>query len=548
MNVAQLFVRCLEAEGVRYVFGVPGEENEDLLFALAESDQVTFVPTRHEQGAAFIADVWGRLTGEAGVCLSTLGPGATNLVTGVADANLDKAPLVAITGQGSTTRLHHESHQYIDVVNLLRPITKWNSSIGDGDIVTETVRKAFKIATTEKPGATHLELPEDIAGHELDDPPEPLPVRTPRRAAPDAEAMARTMELLADARRPLLLAGNGVIRKGGTSELTELAKGHGIPVVSTFMGKGAVSDRLDVSLLAVGLGFADYVMEAMHEADLVIAVGYDVAEYDPEAWNPDGSKRIVHIDFQPADVFTHYTPDVEVVCDVSAGLVELHSRLHSVDHAFDTEWYGPIRRRILDDLETYELEEGDAFHVPGVLRIIREVLPDHGLLISDVGSHKMWIARNFPTYCPGGCIISNGLASMGIALPGGIAASLVDPDRPVVSAMGDCGFLMNVQELETATRLGVGFTCLVFVDNDYGLISWKQAQSRSASTGTALTNPHLPTLAESFGIDGYRPESVSELRSVLADVVPSNRLSLVEVPIETAVNGQLTDKLDAFWS
>lgn len=548
MNVAQLFVRCLEAEGVRYVFGVPGEENEDLLFALDESSEITFVPTRHEQGAAFIADVWGRLTGEAGVCLSTLGPGATNLVTGVADANLDKAPLVAITGQGSTTRLHHESHQYIDVVNLLRPVTKWNASIGDPHIVTETVRKAFKIATTEKPGATHLELPEDIAGHELDNPPEPLPVRTARRAAPDEDAMDRTLQLLVDAQRPLILAGNGTIRKGATSELTELAVEHGIPVVSTFMGKGAVSDRLDVSLFAVGLGFADYVMEAMHEADLVVAVGYDIAEYDPEAWNPDGGKSVVHLDFQPAEVYTHYTPDVEVVCDVSAGLAELHRRLDDLGHDLDTEWYRPIRERILADIEGYTLEDGEAFNVPGVLSVVREALPDDGLLISDVGSHKMWIARNFRTYCPGGCIISNGLASMGIALPGGIAAALVDPARPVVSAMGDGGFLMNVQELETATRLGVGFTCLVFVDDDYGLISWKQEQSRSASVGTRLTNPDLPLLAKSFGIDGYRPESVDELRSVLHEVIPSGRLSLVEVPIETGVNGQLTDKLNEYWS
>ncbi|NNF14836.1 MAG: acetolactate synthase large subunit, partial [Gemmatimonadetes bacterium] len=416
MNVAQLFVRCLEAEGVRYVFGVPGEENEDLLFALHESDDITFVPTRHEQGAAFIADVWGRLTGEAGVCLSTLGPGATNLVTGVADANLDKAPLVAITGQGSTTRLHHESHQYIDVVDMFRPITKWNASIGDPHIVTETVRKAFKIATAEKPGATHLELPEDVAGVELDDPPPPLPVRSARRPAPDRQAIERTLQLLASSERPLIVAGNGVIRKGGTSELEALAVGHGIPVVSTFMGKGAVSDRLDVSLFAVGLGFADYVMEALHEADLVLAIGYDVAEYDPEAWNPDGTKRIVHLDFQPADVFTHYTPDIEIVCDVAAGLVELHRRIDESGRTFDTDWYGPIRSRIRDDIDSYRLNDGDAFHVPGVLSIVREALPDHGLLISDVGSHKMWIARNFPTYCPGGCIISNGLASMGIAL------------------------------------------------------------------------------------------------------------------------------------
>ena len=330
LTVAQLFVRCLEAEGVRFVFGVPGEENEDLLFALDESEQITFVPTRHEQGAAFIADVWGRLTGDAGVCLSTLGPGATNLVTGIADANLDKAPLVAITGQGSTKRLHHESHQYIDVVNMLRPVTKWSASIGDPDIVTETVRKAFKVATLEKPGATHLELPEDIAGHELERVPEPLPARVQSAGAPDAEALDRVIRLLQRSHHPLILAGNGTIRSGASPDLTRLAVRHGIPVVSTFMGKGAVSDRVDVSLFAVGLGFEDYVMEAMRTTDLVLAVGYDVAEYDPEAWNPGGDKHVVHLDFLPADVFTHYNPDVELVCDVASGLRELEPRLEAL--------------------------------------------------------------------------------------------------------------------------------------------------------------------------------------------------------------------------
>lgn len=547
MNVAELFVRCLETEGVRYVFGVPGEENEDLLFALDESSQITFVPTRHEQGAAFIADVWGRLTGEAGVCLSTLGPGATNLVTGVADANLDKAPLVAITGQGSTNRLHHESHQYIDVVNMLRPVTKWNVSIGDPAVVTETVRKAFKVATQEKPGATHLELPEDVAGHEVEDPPEPLAPRRPRRPAPDGEALDEAMELLRSADRPLILAGNGTIRMRASGQLRALAQSHGLPVVSTFMGKGAVSDRLDESLLAIGLGFDDYVMEAMRTADLVLAVGYDLAEYDPEAWNPDGSKSVIHLDLHPAEVFTHYTPNVEVLCDVATGLEAIGSRLDNLDVSFDRAWYAPIRTRIVDDIASYELSDGDALTVPGVLNVIREALPDEGLLISDVGSHKMWIARNFPTHCPGGCIISNGLASMGIALPGGIAAALIDPERPVVTAMGDGGFLMNVQELETATRLGVGFTCIVFVDNDYGLISWKQERSHSRSVGTRLTNPALPELAHSFGIDGYRPTSINEVREVLREVVPSGRMSLVEVPIDPKVNAELVDKLRAHW-
>ncbi|GIV59938.1 acetolactate synthase large subunit [Rhodocaloribacter litoris] len=548
MTVAELFVRCLAQEGVKYVFGVPGEENEDLLFALAGSP-VTFVPTRHEQGAAFIANVWGRLTGEAGVCLSTLGPGATNLLTGVADANLDKAPLVAVTGQGSTTRLHHESHQYIDVVNMFRPVTKWNTSVADARVVPEVVRKAFKLAEIEKPGATHVELPEDVAKETVPAGAVPLPRRGVRRPAPDYKALERAVALLRKARRPLVLAGNGAIRKLASTHLTRFCTTHGIPVVSTFMGKGAVSDRLDVSLLSIGLGFKDYVMEAVEQADLIVTVGYDIAEYAPEAWNPHGDKTIVHIDFVPAEVYTHYTPEVELVSDISGALWALNERLDGDALAAERGWHRAVRRRILDDLATYDLP-GDAttFHVPGVLNVVRSILPEDGLLLSDVGAHKMWIARNFPTYCPNGCIISNGLASMGIALPGGIAAALVDPGRPIVAAMGDGGFLMNAQELETARRLNVGFTCLVFNDNDYGLIAWKQEMARGTSVGTRIGNPDFKAFAESFGIPGYRPATVAELRATLEGTLARRELCLVEVPVDTSVNHELVQKLNQYWS
>ena len=301
MNVAEFFVKCLETEGVTHIFGVPGEENEALLFAL-DSSSIEFVPCRHEQGAAFIANVWGRLTGEAGVCLSTLGPGATNLITGVADANLDKAPLVAITAQGGLDRLHNESHQMVNVVNMFRPITKWNGNIPSSKVVAEVVRKAFKIAGMEKPGATHIELSEDIAGQEI--PPEFTPIKPGelRRPGSDYKAILRTIDLLQHARKPLVLAGNGAIRKLASKHLTKFVTRHNIPVVSTFMGKGAVSDRFNQSLFSIGLGFKDYVLKAVEQADLVLAVGYDIAEYPPQQWNPAGDKPIVHIDFDPAEV------------------------------------------------------------------------------------------------------------------------------------------------------------------------------------------------------------------------------------------------------
>ena len=546
MKVSDLFVTCLENEGVKYVFGVPGEENEDLLFSMEDSS-IQFVPTRHEQGAAFIANVWGRLTGKAGVCLSTLGPGATNLVTGIADANLDKAPLVAVTGQGGLSRLHHESHQYIDIVSMFRPITKWNTAISTPEVVTEVVRKAFKVAEMEKPGATHIELAENVAKDDAKDKLKPISPTRVRRASPDYKAIDQTTEIMKQAKRPLIIAGNGAIRKLASKHLTKFVKRHKIPVTSTFMGKGAISDRMDESLLSIGTGLRDFVSEALETADLIITLGYDTAEYDPERWNPDGDKSIIHIDFTPAEVYSQYAPEVEVVGDISGSLWELSGKLEHEPLDYDTEWYSPIRQRILDDIASYQLSNDEPITIPGALNIVREVMDDDGLIISDVGSHKLWIARNFPTYYPNGAIVSNGLASMGISLPGAIAACLIDPQRHVVAAMGDGGFLMNSQELETAKRLGVSFTVIIFNDNDYGLISWKQRMSRGTSVCTRIGNPDFVAYAESFGIKGYRSEHVTELKEQLQKAINSNELSLIEVPIQTKVNDELVDKLRKYW-
>jgi acetolactate synthase-1/2/3 large subunit len=545
MKVSDLFVKCLEAEGVRYVFGVPGEETEDLLFSL-ESSAVTFVPCRHEQGAAFVADVWGRLTGKAGVCLSTLGPGATNLMTAVADANLDKAPLVAITAQGGLDRLHHESHQRLDIVRLFAPITKWNGAVFDPRVLPEIVRNAFKLAEMEKPGATHIELAEDVAGLELPAALAPVTPRPVRRPDPDRRATEEVLALLRQAERPLIIAGNGAIRERAGQQLTHLADGQGIPVVASFMGKAAISDRSPQSLFCVGTGFKDYVREAVEAADLVLALGYDIAEYAPDRWNPVGNKAIVHVDVTPAEVYGKYPAAVEVVGDINATLRTLNDRLDEAPLLLDRGWYAPVRQRILDDIASYELR-GLPFTIPGALNLIRELLPDDGLLISDVGSHKVWIARNFPTYCPSGCIISNGLAAMGIALPGGIAAALAAPNRAIIAAMGDGGFLMNSQELETAKRLGVGYTVVVFNDNDYGLISWKQDMSRGRSTGTRIGNPDFKAYAESFGIPAYRPGSVEELRKALGESILSRTLRLIEISVDSSVNRALVAKLERYW-
>ena len=540
MKVSDLVVKCLEAEGVQYIFGLPGEENEDLLFSLTESP-IKFIAARHEAGAAFMADVYGRLTGKAGVCLATLGPGATNLITGVADAHLDKAPLVAITGQGSSDRIHKESHQNLDIVNMFRPITKWNASIQNPTVTTEVIRKAFKLAVMEKPGATHFELPEDIAKMECDlTPIEPYRIR---RASPDYKAIDQAIELMKNAKRPLILAGNGAIRKLASKHLREFVARTEIPVVSTFMGKGAISDKDEHSLFTVGLQAEDYVGCAFKKADLIIALGYDIAEYAPEHWNFDKDNKIIHIDFNPAEVYDYYQPKVEIVADVSGTLWAINEKLGREKIKFDNGWYRPIRQRITDDINSYKLKEGDEFTVPGVLHIIRKLMNPGDILISDVGSHKVWVGRNYPVYEPNSVLISNGLASMGISLPGGIAATLARPDKKVVTVMGDGGFLMNSQEIETAKRVGAGYTIIVFNDNNYGLISWKQESHTGKTFGTALSNPDFKKYAESFGIPAYKPQTLQKLKDDLSTAINSRKLCLVEIPIQPKVNIELSKKL-----
>ena len=542
MKASDLIVACLENEGVKYIFGLPGEENEDLLFSL-ENSSIKFIPTRHEQGAAFMADVYGRLTGKAGVCLSTLGPGATNLITGIADAHLDKSPLVAITGQGDSHRLHKESHQLLDIVSMFKPITKWNTTINAPKIIPEVVRKAFKLAEMEKPGATHFELPENIA--KLDVSAEhaiPIPAQRVRRSAPDYKAIQDALALLKQAKKPLILAGNGAIRKLASKHLREFVQQTRIPVISTFMGKGAVSDREPYSLFSVGLK-GDYSRIVFEHADLIISIGYDVAEHGPESWNPKKDKTIIHIDFTPAEVYEYYQPAIEIVCDISATLWELNQMTKKEQLIFDDQWYLPLREHRKKDIESYTLEEHAPFTVAGTLNLLRELMHDDDILISDVGAHKMWIARNFMTYEPNTCIISNGLASMGIAVPGGFAAKLACPDKRVVVGVGDGGFLMSAYEIETAKRIGVAYTILIFNDNNYGLITAKQRLRAGRIFGTELTNPDFKRYAESFGIRGYAPQTLSELKQNLKEALESNVLCIMEIGIDPAENLKLSKKL-----
>lgn len=541
MNAADLLIRCLEHEGVEFMFGVPGEETLDVMDSILGS-RIRFVTTRHEQGAAFMADVYGRLSGKAGVCLSTLGPGATNLMTGVADANLDHAPLVAISGQVSTERKHAQSHQYIDLQALFKPITKWNGVIATPTMIPEAVRKAFKTAETEKPGAIHLEAPEDVAAERLreSDALPPLRVQSPRVPEPSSVQVKRAVAVLSGAKRPLILAGNGVVRRHADEAVRRFARRLNIPVVHTFMGKGIVPDSDPLSLYTIGFPGRDYAARVVEQADVVVAVGYDFVEYAPCLWNPNRDKCVVHVDVSPADVDAHYVVDVGVLGDVGQALDRMADGMAS----FEPLWAERGREAVASGLRSeYAGTPAWPLRPQQVIQELRSVLAPDDLVVCDVGAHKLWMARMFPCHVPNTCIISNGFAAMGIALPGAVAAQLLFPSRRVVAVTGDGGFLMNAQELETAVRLQLPLVILVWRDDGYGVIRWKQMLRFGRTSSVEFDNPDLVAYARAFGATGFRVEGPSELTPILHEALKAERPAVIDCPVDYGENLRMTEHL-----
>ena len=537
-RASDVFVECLEAEGVKYVFGIPGEETLDLNESLAKSS-VAFVPVRHEQGGAYMADMYGRLTGRAGVCLGTLGPGALNLVTAVADAYLDRAPLVALTGQADLERMHKESHQYIDLVRILEPITKWNARVNSPDIIPEVVRKAFKVAESEKPGATHLELPEDVLGTEVTGL-QPLPRRRPVKPEPSARELLKAADLIRNAINPVALCGNGVIRAGAAPALREFSRATGIAVAETFMGKGALDYNDPRALGTVGLQSRDYALAGFEDADVVIAIGYDLVEHAPKHWNPRRDKKIVVIDSEPAEIDEFFTPEVELVGDIYHVITRLAEECRDVPHSGGSQ---RLREIVLGRLEA--ARDDDAFPVqpPRALWEIRQALGPKDILVSDVGLHKLWIGRMFPAHEPNTVLIANGLAGMGFALPCAIAAKLVHPDRRVVTVNGDGGFLMNVQELETASRLKTPIVNVIWENRQFGSIVWKQDKKFGEHFGVDFTNPDFVKLAESFGLPAWRCESAADFGERLRHALSHDVPSLIVLPIDYSLDVAISEEL-----
>jgi acetolactate synthase-1/2/3 large subunit len=536
-KASDVFVECLESEGVKYVFGIPGEETLDLNESL-DSSSIGFIPVRHEQGGAYMADMYGRLTGRAGVCLGTLGPGATNLLTAVADAFLDRAPLVALTGQADVERMHKESHQYIDLLGIMRPVVKWNARVSAPDIVPEVVRKAFKLAETEKPGSTHLELPEDVMGMPLDA--EPLPRRAPVLPEPQARELLKAVDIIRNAINPVALAGNGVVRSNAAYALREFVRATGIPVAETFMAKGLLDSANPKALGTVGLQARDYAMAGFEEADVVIAIGYDLVEHAPKYWNPGADKTIVVIDTIPAEIDAHFNPEVELVGDIYHVLTRLGEECRDVPHTGGSD---RLRNVVLGRFEQAKNDDAFPLQPPRALWEIRQALGREDILISDVGLHKLWIGRMFPAHEPNTVLIANGLAGMGFAVPGGIGAKLVHPERKVVTVSGDGGFLMNCQELETAMRLKTAVVNVVWENRQYGSIVWKQDKKFGQHFGVDFTNPDFVKLAESFGMPAWRCEATEDLGRHLRKALSLDVPSLIVVPIDYSIDVAISEEL-----
>ena len=550
MKASDLFVKCLEEEQVEYIFGLPGEETNDLIISLSSSPKIKFILTRHEQGAAFMADVYGRLTQKVGVCLSTLGPGATNLTTGVASANMDRSPLLAITGQTSTDQLHKESHQNMDPITMFEPITKWRWSMRNADSIPEIIRRAFKIALEEKGGAVHLELPQDVAKMESDI--KPIGLKEILRPRPNKDLIKKAAKMISESKMPIILIGNGCIRKNASASLRKFVERTGICSINTFMAKGVISDKSERHLQTIGIKEADYALTALKKADLVIAIGYDLVEYSPINWNGKLDKKIIHIDFTNAEVDTYYPPAIEIAADIAytikAILAELEKEkrnnpnLEGFPHKETPDLFRKIKKEVTWRIERYRNDLSYPIKPEKLITDVRNILDEDDIVISDVGAHKLWIAKVYNTYIPNTCLITNGFCSMGFALPGAISAQLVKPKQKVVAMCGDGSFLMNVQEVETAVRLNLPIIIVVWCDYDFGIISLKQSMEFGRSAYTKFDNPDFVKLAESFGAIGYRAKTTEEFFKILEKAKDSTSVPvIIAIDVDYSANSILLE-------
>jgi acetolactate synthase-1/2/3 large subunit len=539
-TTAELITRCLENEGVTHVFGIPGEENIRLIEALSNSS-IEYVLTRHEQGASFMAETYGRLTGKAGVCSATLGPGAINLLLGVADATTNSTPVVALSAQVGMQRSFKESHQGVDLVPMFTPVTKWSALMATPGAAPEMIRKAFKLAQTERPGAVYLAVPEDVEDAEAPDGLQPLRVNIPRADDPSAEQVSRAAQILREARNPVVLAGHGAARANASAALISFAQALGIPVATTFHGKGVFPDDHPLALGTVGFMRHDYVNFGFDTADVIVAVGYELQEFNPVRINPSGETKIIHVHRFPAEVDAHYDVAVGLNADISRSLDALAAAVWRVPAS--ATGGERIRELLAGELARGRADDRFPLAPARVVADTRAALGREDIVLVDTGALKMWMARLYPTYAPNTCLISNGLSTMAWTVPGAIGAKIAKPEAKVLVATGDGAFLMNSQEIETALRLRLPMVILIWVDDAYGLISWKMDLEIGRSVDTRFGNPDFVAYAESFGAKGYRIAAAAELLPTLRKALADDTVSVVACPVDYTANAELIRSL-----
>src|ERR1700761_5013907 len=539
-STAELIVECLENEGVTHVFGIPGEENIRLMEGLSKSS-IRSVLTRHEQGASFMAEVYGRLTGKAGVCSATLGPGAINLLLGTADATTNSTPLIALSAQVGMQRSFKESHQGVDLVSMFAPVTKWSGLMATPGAAPEMIRKAFKLAQAERPGAVYLAVPEDV--EEADAPAglAPLRVNVPWPGDPSAEQVSRAAALLREARNPVVLAGHGAARAGASKALIRFAQALNIPVATTFHGKGVFPDDHPLALGTVGFMRHDYVNFGFDQADVIVAVGYELQEFNPVRINPSGTTKIIHVHRFPAEVDAHYDVAVGLTADISESLNALRAAM--AGNKFRVPGGERIRELLAAELTRGQQDGRFPLAPARIVADTRAALDREDIVLVDTGALKMWMARLYPTYAANTCLISNGLSTMGWTVPGAIGAKIARPRAKVLAATGDGSFLMNSQEIETALREQIPFVILIWVDDEYGLISWKMELELGHSTANNFRNPDFVAYAENFGAKGYRIEAADELLPVLEAALADDTVSVIACPVDYSANAELIRSL-----
>jgi acetolactate synthase-1/2/3 large subunit len=535
MKASDLFIKALEQEGVEYIFGIPGEENLAFLDSLSRSRSIKLILTRHEQAAGFMAATYGRLTGRAGVCLSTLGPGATNLVTAAAYAQLGGMPMLMITGQKPIKTSKQGQFQIVDIVDMMRPLTKYTRQLVSASNIPSRVREAFRLAQEERPGAVHLELPEDIAEEETEE--LPIAPSLTRRPIAEEKSIHAAVQLIREAKHPLLLVGAGANRKLTCHSLREFVAKLGIPFVTTQMGKGVLDEAHELFLGNTTLSTGDFVHRAVEAADLIINVGHDVVEKPPFFMKPGGVK-VIHVNFSSAIVDPVYFPQVEVVGDIANALWQIVQQLQAPSH-----WDFARFKEVRNAGETHMARGADDARFPiypqRLVADVRQVMVDKGIIALDNGVYKIWFARNYKAHTSNTVLLDNALATMGAGLPSAMAARLVHPDRRVMAICGDGGFMMNSQELETAVRLGLQLVVLVLRDDAYGMIQWKQADLGFADFGLSYGNPDFVKYAESYGAHGHRVTSAAQLRPLLETCHSTPGVHLVDVPIDYSENNRI---------